>query len=311
MNAVFAASETRCGPAIRNARPSRLTDTHCDLQHDTPCDYGARVIRLDGLSLVPILPDGSPDCEYCLQEATVALGLKGSNLDVSISTDLPASLLRVFETSYVMIVLQGSDNTVRCAGLEVHTRHVTGANRLQLGGRLGGLAEELLQPEKLTPRYDAPARAFRLGFAESVLRRWAELGILQPVCGNRILVCPKCHGLPTFRRGCQQCGSAQVAADQLIHHFACAHVGFLTDFETPAGLLCPKCRTRELVVGADYEYLDGPYRCSDCHWSAGELEHVAQCLDCQFLFPGYQAHELDLGGYRADRLDLLALLQAR
>ena len=47
----------------------------------------------------------------------------------------------------------------------------------------------------------------------------------------------------------------------MIHHFACAHVGPLREFEGAEGLTCPKCLTKKLVVGADYEFLDGVHLC--------------------------------------------------
>jgi hypothetical protein len=109
--------------------------------------------------------------------------------------------------------------------------------------------------------------------------------------------------------GCASCGSARVQSERLIHHFACAHVGHAEDFDGPRGLACPKCRTRTLVVGADYEFQPGPFRCLDCHWSDTELCLVGQCLRCQFRSPGEQAHELELKGYHVDRMDLLALGQ--
>src|SRR5262249_8047624 len=63
-----------------------------------------------------------------------------------------------------------------------------------------------------------------------------------------------------------------------------------------------------LIVASDFEYANGPFRCEDCHWSSTDLEQVAQCLRCDLRFPIYQAHEVELRGYRANRLDPLALL---
>jgi hypothetical protein len=151
---------------------------------------------------------------------------------------------------------------------------------------------------------------FATGVPEETLAKWAAIGVLQPVLQDRVQLCPKCHGLPTFRQGCSMCGSSHVTRDQLIHHYACAHVGFASDFEARGELMCPKCRTRRLIIGADYEYCPGSYRCLGCHWSDAELQQVAQCLRCEFRFPAHQAYEQQLRGYRAHRLDLLALVPA-
>src|SRR5262249_16892230 len=87
-------------------------------------------------------------------------------------------------------------------------------------------------------------------------------------------------------------------------------VGLAADFETHPELRCPKCRARRLVVGADFEYLVGPYRCLQCPWNGTELEQVGHCLRCGCRFPGRHGTVLELRGFHANRLDLLALLPA-
>jgi hypothetical protein len=94
----------------------------------------------------------------------------------------------------------------------------------------------------------------------------------------------------------------------MIHHFACAHVGPVADFETPQGLVCPKCRTRHIIVGADFEYLTGQYRCLDCGTSDTELEAIGHCLRCGLRFPGYQSAIHEIKAFHARRLDPLDLV---
>ena len=43
---------------------------------------------------------------------------------------------------------------------------------------------------------------------------------------------------------------------KLIHHFRCAHVGYADEFLEGEEIVCPKCRARGLIVGADFENLD-------------------------------------------------------
>jgi Zn finger protein HypA/HybF involved in hydrogenase expression len=161
------------------------------------------------------------------------------------------------------------------------------------------------------PRFRPQSLQFEKVFAEEVIARWAEIGLLQVVWRDQVQTCPRCHGLPSFRVGCVNCGSAILVNDTLIHHFACAHVGLASDFERGTGeLICPKCHQRPLIVGTDFEYATGPYRCLDCSWSDTEREQVAQCLRCSYRFPVGQAHVVELRGYRAQQLDILALLPA-
>jgi len=54
-----------------------------------------------------------------------------------------------------------------------------------------------------------------------------------------------------------------------------------------------------LIVGSDFEYLTGPYRCLDCQWSAAELEHIAHCLACNYRFPASESVVENLVAYHS------------
>lgn len=117
-----------------------------------------------------------------------------------------------------------------------------------------------------------------------------QRGELSEVLLDRVWVCPQCHALPSFRPACPCCGSAGVEQDRMLHHYACAFVGPTSEFRlNDEGLACPKCCAQRLMVGTDCEFLDGPHRCSDCDWSAAELEIVGHCMKCGFRFPAQQA----------------------
>lgn len=134
-----------------------------------------------------------------------------------------------------------------------------------------------------------------------------QRGELSEVLLDRVWVCPQCSALPSFRPACPCCGSAGVERDQMMHHFACAFVGPTSEFQwNDDGLSCPKCCAQRLMVGTDCEFLDGPWRCSDCDWSPAELEIVGHCLKCGFRFPAQQAILQDLVGHHVDRLAALA-----
>lgn len=134
-----------------------------------------------------------------------------------------------------------------------------------------------------------------------------QRGELSEVLLDRVWVCPQCSALPSFRPACPCCGSAGVERDRMLHHFACAFVGPTSEFQlSDEGLACPKCCAQRMMVGTDCEFLDGPWRCSDCDWSPAELEIVGHCLKCGFRFPAQQAILQDLVGHHVDRLAALA-----
>lgn len=125
-----------------------------------------------------------------------------------------------------------------------------------------------------------------------------QRGEVSEVLLDRVWVCPQCRALPSFRPACSCCGSAIVERDRMLHHFACAFVGSTGEFQvSDEGLACPKCCTQRLMVGTDCEYLDGPWRCTDCDWNTAELEIVGHCLKCGFRFPAQQAVLEDLVGH--------------
>ncbi|MBI3410862.1 MAG: hypothetical protein HY040_21200 [Planctomycetes bacterium] len=291
--------------------PPNSRDTFVDLIvigdgetiHDMPAPHAVRANPRRGIQapavVIPLLPDCSPDLVRRRHAIAVDLSVEGMGLKL----ESPVDLL----TQDVVVVLDKPGGGFVCTGLAVCDEPGETPD-LHLGGRFGGAAHDLLDPKNLTPSFVASQLAYVLPQPAALLERWAELGVLERFTWDRVHVCPRCEGMPSFRRGCQACGSARVTQDRLIHHYACAHVGFAADFESGGELVCPKCRTRRLVVGADFEHLRGRQTCFDCHWSAPELDLVAQCLRCQLRFPCHQALELELVGYHAHRLDPLAFL---
>jgi hypothetical protein len=254
------------------------------------------------LIAVPLRPNARPDWDNRVTGLLIDSSPVGLGIDLTFNGAI--------RSTQMIVGVSYADQPMQYAGFNIRNSSVAGPGRLRVGGLMGGLPGELLRDENLTPTLQPQTMSYRMGFPEDLLEAWAEVGVLEQTLHDRVQLCPRCHGLPTFRNGCRNCGSSRTVNDRLIHHFACAFVGLVGDFETPAGLVCPKCRARGLVIGADYEYLNGPYRCEECEWGATELEHVGQCLRCRLRFPVHQAFELHLRGYRVRRLDPLALLQA-
>jgi hypothetical protein len=195
-----------------------LLDSHSGSRRSDP----ATVLHKP-LVAVPVLLDGSPDWEHRLQGAIRDFTHGGIDLVLDTPFDLPSRAL--------VLVLPSADGAGPCLGLEAYAMHRENANSpLEVGGRCGGLADTILRPENLTPRFHPELLTFSLGLPENLLRKWAAIGVLQPYLVDRVQLCPQCHGLPTFRQGCANCGSVQISQEQFLHHFACAHVGLVRVF---------------------------------------------------------------------------------
>lgn len=250
---------------------------------------------------IPVSGGGRPDWEGRLHGVTCDLSREGIGLELD-----TAALTHQF----LVVGVERRDGALCHAGVEVRHVQPLSPNRLRVGTRIGGRGEEILSSSSLTPSIDLNTMRIIHGGADGLLSSWGEIGVLRPMLLDWIEVCPKCRGIPTFRSGCRSCGSARIALARLIHHFACAHVGPVLDFERSDGLVCPKCRKRNLIIGADFEYQPGPSRCLDCHWSGSSLEQIAQCLRCNYRFRGSQAESLEMIGYHVHRLDPLAFITA-
>ncbi len=252
--------------------------------------------------VIPLAPDGRPDKSARFQGICKNVSANGVCLELATKGDLPSQNLIVSH--------QGKDGGLQFASVDVRHANRTSSGQLEIGGRIGGNIQEILNMQEILPIYKPDRMEFGYEVHKSLLQRLVETGMLQPVVIDRIQVCPTCDGLPTFRQACRKCGSALTISERFIHHFACAYVGAITDFETNGGLVCPKCRARHLVIGADFEYLTGRFQCLNCKWSDSELEQIGHCLRCSYRFPGHQAAVREVLGYHTNRLDPLALLPA-
>jgi CheY-like chemotaxis protein len=251
------------------------------------------------LIAIPLLPDCQPVNAFQTEGITLDVSAEGIGFRIVGLDHLP--------THRLVVGVETEDGQLHFATVDVK-RSVPVPGGLQIGGQFSAVERDVLRPQNMLPHINHATHRYETGLPTATLYKWVELGICRPLLIDRILVCPDCRALPTLRRGCRACGSVRTANSQLIHHFPCAHVGMVKEFDQGEELVCPKCRQRKLVIGADFEYLSGPYQCLDCNWSDTQLELVGQCLACELRFPIQQAVEEELIGYYVHRLDPLALV---
>ncbi len=172
----------------------------------------------------------------------------------------------------------------------------------------GGPLRQLFDHDVITPTFNPKSFKYQFPFSDSVMTSLCVHDIAQRVNMDEILVCPSCRSLPTVRKGCSVCLSHETGKSRMIHHFACAHVDFVERFDQGDEIVCPKCLGRKMIVGADYEYLDGPTQCFECGHNDLEEIDIGHCLNCGHRFPFEKAISINIVGYRVNRLDPLALL---
>ncbi|MFT7639454.1 MAG: DNA-binding NarL/FixJ family response regulator [Pirellulaceae bacterium] len=169
--------------------------------------------------------------------------------------------------------------------------------------------DDLLHPSNVVPKLDATSFKFGTAVSSEALNKWSSLGIIRPMIVDRVLVCPHCQGVPTFREGCVSCGSTRTVSTQMMRHRACSHVAPFDEFLKQHKVDCPKCGIANLVAGIDLDYVDGPYRCLDCEWTDSETTMVGQCMGCKERFLTPDALQLELIGYSCNRLKTEAVFR--
>ncbi len=250
------------------------------------------------VAVVPVLLDGGPGDLQWAEARTEDVSATGLSIIIQSSAPL--------QSRSVVIGVEAVSGGRAFATMEI-TSQKTEAALTRIGGQWAiGTSEDILLPEKLRPRVDPRTLTFVYGWSEDTLDEWARLGVLRQYLVDRVLLCNRCGSIPSWRNGCHVCGSGRIHRDRLVHHFACAHVGRASDFETATGLQCPKCRSANLIVGSDYEYIDGPVECYDCGAKGGQPTMAAMCHRCHRRFSMDEAEERLLFAYHVERLDPLA-----
>ena len=209
-----------------------------------------------------------------------------------------------------LIGIQLATDHWQFTGGQVIDFHARSASLTEVHVRLGGKLDLWFEQGTVLPRLNQKLMRLELPGVELICDSLLQIGAIEPVTLDRVMVCPRCQSLPTIRNGCCDCLSGNLQATRMIHHFPCAHVDFVENFETADGLACQKCRTRQLVVGSDYEYLHGPYVCQDCNRSQLAPGQVGHCLNCEHRFPWESATEMEVTGYHVNRLDPLAIIDS-
>ena len=175
-------------------------------------------------------------------------------------------------------------------------------------GKFEGPFQKLFSFETLWPKLNKQYFRYEFAYSDAVLTSLSAIGAIQRVVMDEALCCPDCLALPTVRRGCSICLSNETEQSKMIHHFACAHVDFIDQFDQGEEIMCPKCLGRKMIVGADYEYLEGPVQCRECGHNDLEEIMIGHCLHCSSRFPFDNAVSIEVLGYRVNRLDPLALI---
>ncbi len=150
----------------------------------------------------------------------------------------------------------------------------------------------------VVPQFDSATMRLTHNISPQQRRRWDADAAVGKIPLDTVMLCPECYGVPTFRLGCRHCGCGLTESAEMIHHFACAHIGPEAEFRRGKDMTCPKCRLSGLVAGSDFEIVDGGLICSDCRIPVTQPELIGHCLNCDHRFAAGDAVVDELVGYR-------------
>lgn len=136
--------------------------------------------------------------------------------------------------------------------------------------------------------------------ALGVLRLGEKQGWFNTKMIDKLHLCPTCESAHSnLRATCTKCRSVNIQEEDLVHHFPCAHIAPISDFEKEGGhgLHCPKCDKALRHIGNDYDKPSAIYNCNDCHHTFQQPEYRSLCIDCGEDVPIEKMEETSIYSY--------------
>lgn len=121
-----------------------------------------------------------------------------------------------------------------------------------------------------------------------ILKIAEDEGMFTSTFAERIYLCTNCNGgYLNYREVCPQCSSSHARTEDLVHHFPCAYVGPINDFQNTIDddLNCPKCNKKLRHIGVDYDKPSVLHTCLKCSHQYQDYSVKAKCISCQFDNP--------------------------
>jgi two-component SAPR family response regulator len=120
--------------------------------------------------------------------------------------------------------------------------------------------------------------------ALDILDMAEQEGFLTSSYVDSFYTCNNCYNsYLLFRETCPSCQSADVESEEQIHHFPCAYVGPISDFQSssdPTALECPKCERTLKHIGVDYDKPSIIFTCNRCDHVFQDPVVKAKCNVC-------------------------------
>lgn len=163
------------------------------------------------------------------------------------------------------------------------------------------------QPNRFSNiHYHYPFASYFLAESEeqrllSIFRMAEKKGFLKGELVDKIHCCPECGSAhQNLRATCTKCKSVDIVEEDLVHHFPCANIAPVSDFERDGhdGLHCPKCDKSLRHIGNDYDKPSSIHNCNHCHHTFQQAEYRSLCIDCGGDFELHRLEEAYIRQYQ-------------
>ncbi|MFB6272581.1 MAG: hypothetical protein ABEL51_06775 [Salinibacter sp.] len=156
---------------------------------------------------------------------------------------------------------------------------------------------------KLTPLLERESQSGG-GELAQVLSVLEERRLLNGEFVMRQHACRNCgSAFLNFEEMCPHCGSNNIDADDLVHHFRCAFTGALSEYKKEEGkLVCPKCDRQLKQIGVDYDKPSVVHTCRRCHEQFQDPDVQTTCYQCEHTNVPEQQVERQIKEYEVTAL---------
>ncbi len=134
-----------------------------------------------------------------------------------------------------------------------------------------------------------------------ILRKMNKEGLFDSDLKDKIQLCNSCHdSFMIYKESCPKCSSIDITANDVIHHFPCAHVAPASSFTVADSdeLQCPKCSKTLRHIGIDYDKPSSVFTCNSCENHFQESKVVAECHSCNHANPLEELIEVPIYNYK-------------
>ncbi len=118
---------------------------------------------------------------------------------------------------------------------------------------------------------------------EKQLQDLIEDGVLSVSLKDKVQLCNTCNdSFLIYKETCPKCSSIDLQAQDIIHHFTCAHVAPQEQFinSKDDNLQCPKCDKYLRHIGIDYDKPSSIYNCNTCDHDFQIAQVLSECHSC-------------------------------